>query len=706
MENNACVKLVFPPYWSFGTPYLAIPALVGHLRQAGISAHFIDLNIRIVDRFFSAEFMANSQGNPLSDYMLVGEIVSSRLDSCKQQMRTECLPDRVAPARNVLDHAMEVATAAFGPSRVDRMRYDYDGKPIMDLEQALTLSRDSSTNIFGSLINKADLDEIISGNPTLVGVSVTGAHQLVPSLTLVEQLKEIAPDVPIVIGGSMTLYMCELAQRRPDLFPNVDFIVVGEGETALLHLIEALEGERSMETVENLYFKSHGRFKAGAVGFVEDVDALGTPDFSEAPWDLYLTSKPIIPYLMSRGCYWDRCAFCSLCATFMNTYRMRSLTKVIDDLTNIRKVDGAKQVFFTDECFSPRQLETFSRALDDAGLDLEWDILARFEQAFEQTDFESAKEAGLNWITWGLESASPAVLARMNKGTDPEVAGRLLRRSHAAGIWNNIFVIFGFPGETDTDFRITRAFVENNLESIDSLAYANFRLEKGAPIFRDPEHYGIHPVEVPETYIGPAYPFTYRPPMDHRVVTERMGAFEAYVRQETHLSMVFTEGLSPATLKLAMGRLGGKAAVRAHVDAQAEYFHEIYLDDAWIREQRFKRGPAVLRRQPGEDSDEFFALAVNTGRIVSLNGAGIELLENLIQGRTPIELLRRRLNRDPTESELASMLPFIRHLLWRGLLEPDGAGALPPPPSIPDITVAAPHNVVNSQTDRQKGERI
>lgn len=704
------VNLVFPPYWSFQAPYLALPALAGHLRSRGVKTQVLDLNVRAVDRLFTADFIdecvrriqrrlvqapdaVDVKGIPLAHLLAVSEVVRPRLEESKGVIRREWDPQLVGAARGLLDHAMDVVSGAFTPSSIDRSRCCFREQVIMDMAAARELSEDAATNIFGAVLNERDVADALAGDPDLVGLSLTSLNQLVPTLTLVKRLKASAPGVPIVLGGAMVLYLHELARRRPELFEGVDFLVAGEGETALVHLLEALSGRRRMKSVENLFFRERGGFVAGQIGHAEDMQALAPPDFDGTQWDTYLSPVRIVPYLASRGCYWDRCAFCSLCATYMNRYREREVDRVISDLRHLSESKGLGSCFFfTDECLSPRRLRTISRALIDADLKLEWDILARFEKPFKAEDFTLAAEAGLNWVTWGLESASPRVLELMNKGIQPEVASRLLREVDEAGIWNNVFLLFGFPGETDEDYQATKTFVRQNHQHIDSLSFSEFRLEKGAAIHHAWQEHGIKLVDTADTFIGPVFPFEYersekpgrREGGEHAVAPDwllnRMNDFETFLRGETVISRILFDGMTVATLKAALRKLGRKTELRQLVERRAHFFRSVFLDDGWHRDERFRMGPNA--QYPGFGASDAMVFVETTGRIVSLNGSGRALLTRLADGLSASEVLEALKGVAPAEAELAEVLTFLRWVLWSGLLLPTGAGALPPYPTM------------------------
>jgi anaerobic magnesium-protoporphyrin IX monomethyl ester cyclase len=90
-----------------------------------------------------------------------------------------------------------------------------------------------------------------------------------------------------------------------------------------------------------------------------------------------------------------------------------------------------------------------------------------------------------------VESASPAVLKAIRKGTNPEDIALVLREAHQAKIKNTVFIMFGFPGETEEDFIQTIDFLKKNSEYIDLVSTSIFGLQKGSYVYEHPEEFGI-----------------------------------------------------------------------------------------------------------------------------------------------------------------------------------------------------------------------
>jgi hypothetical protein len=100
-------------------------------------------------------------------------------------------------------------------------------------------------------------------------------------------------------------------------------------------------------------------------------------------------------------------------------------------------------------------------------------------------------ESGCKYLLWGLESANQRVLDLMDKGTKPEDVSRLMKRSYAAGIKNHVFMICGFPTETEDEFAQTIKFLEDHRDYIYAVHRGTFGLEPESPIFEQPEKFGI-----------------------------------------------------------------------------------------------------------------------------------------------------------------------------------------------------------------------
>ena len=152
---------------------------------------------------------------------------------------------------------------------------------------------------------------------------------------------------------------------------------------------------------------------------------------------------------------------------------------------------GARRFFFCDEAVSPRVLKKLPALLLEQGAAYDWTGAARFEPSLDAVTLQRLARSGCRMLMFGLESASPRVLERMDKGISLDVARRILREGAEAGIWNHIFFFFGFPGETAEEAQETLRFFRENSAHIHSICSGTFMLERHSRVAADPQRYGV-----------------------------------------------------------------------------------------------------------------------------------------------------------------------------------------------------------------------
>jgi coproporphyrinogen III oxidase-like Fe-S oxidoreductase len=107
-------------------------------------------------------------------------------------------------------------------------------------------------------------------------------------------------------------------------------------------------------------------------------------------------------------------------------------------------------------------------------------------------DFVLLKRAGCVSLSFGIESFSDDVLARMGKRFDAATAAEALRRAKAAGLATLVNLIVGFPGETEATFAETCEFVRRHANLIDRVgALSTCIVVAQCPLEKDPAAFGI-----------------------------------------------------------------------------------------------------------------------------------------------------------------------------------------------------------------------
>jgi len=180
--------------------------------------------------------------------------------------------------------------------------------------------------------------------PDLVGLSVM-TFQRRTAKRIISFIRSIVPTTQIVVGG----YDPSLA---PDvwMYPDVDFIIRGEGELTFRELARRLERKEPLSEVPGLWYREGTAFRQNPnrpIAKVEDGD-LGLPKRAARVLSGYtVLGRQVDVVETSRGCTFD-CSFCSIIEMRGRNFHRFPLPRVLDDIADAR-ARGARAIFFVDD---------------------------------------------------------------------------------------------------------------------------------------------------------------------------------------------------------------------------------------------------------------------------------------------------------------------------------------------------------------------
>jgi len=331
---------------------------------------------------------------------------------------------------------------------------------------------------------KECIGQILALKPSCVGISMIFSEQLPVGAALGRFLRQQAK-LKVFMGGSC---MIEGPDHFLKWYPEAaDVVVTGDGEEPLRQLLS--NGGEPKGVAGAVYWDSGQIVKEPPI-FHKDIDQFGIPDFGGLDLNAYYSPEPIIPLLLSRGCYWRKCTFCVHYFSAGDTYRVRSLDAIIDVLRHFVE-KGLRNFSFVDEMIAPGQFVRLAEAIKNAGLDITYYAYSKPNKTFTPAILKEIAESGCKYLLWGVESGNQRILDLMGKGTKvPEVA-EVMKNAHAAGIANHIFIICGFPTETHSEFADTLNFLNDNKDYIYAINSGPFGLDAGSPINKDHKKFGI-----------------------------------------------------------------------------------------------------------------------------------------------------------------------------------------------------------------------
>ena len=522
------LSLLFPPSWHPSQPYLSIPSLTGFLKQAGVTdVTQRDLNIELLDRILTRVYAEelyprlvdkakrlerNRKGEtgPSSEehYTRLVESLDrfpdliERIELAKECLRGEEFYDleRYRESLFVIDKWLELVSTLYFPTRMTVVDNQLSGYSIYSSKDILKAIRDEEQNPYLELFRDHFLASILADQPDFIGVSITATSQIIPGLTLCRLIKEASPGLHLTIGGSIFTRLVDNLRRCPSLFELADDFVVFEGETALLELVNQLEGKRDFSKVPNLIYRQNGKIAVNQPFYSENINALPAPNYDGFPFRLYLAPESVLPIQFSRGCYYKDCAFCALTLDHQN-FRQKDPGKTVENLQLLSEKYETPYFFFTDECLALSPTKRLCRQILDRGLRVQWTAEMRFEKNLSRELLSLMHDAGCHKIVFGLESYNQRVMDFMKKGILQESVRRITEDCLDLGIAVHCYIIVGFPTETEEEALETANFIIKNVRLNSSYGFSCqpclFDLEKEAPIMSDPGSYGIRRIMRP-----------------------------------------------------------------------------------------------------------------------------------------------------------------------------------------------------------------
>jgi len=392
-------------------------------------------------------------------------------------------------------------------------------------------------------------------DPLLVAIIVYGSQpsastQNMTNAGLICAAVSRSTRAKVAIGGLHPSALPERTLREE----QVDFVIQGEGIEPLALLLEQLKtGGEKFHSVPGLWYRSGDSiFSNPPPPLVADLDA-GLP---QAAWDLLPmhlyrahnwhcfddieNRTPYAAIYTSLGCPYN-CVFCCINAPFGRPgIRFRSPKKVVEEIDLLVEQYGIKHLKIVDELFVLHEPHYMGivELLIERGHNLNIWAYARVDTV-KPENLPRMKQAGINWLALGIESANPDVRNGASKRMKVQDVKQVVRSIQDAGIRVIGNYIFGLPDDTLSTMQETlHMALELKCE------FANFYSAMAYPGSKLYEIALEKGWELPESWHGYSqHSYETRPlPTKHLSAAEvlkfRDDAFRAYFSDPEYLAMV------------------------------------------------------------------------------------------------------------------------------------------------------------------------
>ena len=330
------------------------------------------------------------------------------------------------------------------------------------------------------------LDKTSFKDINIVGISISFAKQVLPSLLLASFIKEKYPNIFILVGGSMMAHMNHSA--FPTMLSIFDAIVQREGEYPICRIIKCLEkGDKLSPQCGAFYLDANGNLvEPTKMPRVSSVNSQ-CPIFDGIDFSRYIIPSPVVPLQISRQCYWGKCTFCCLNTAYEYKDYRHTSEQVVNFMSEISSKYGISTFEFIDDAIAPSFANVLSDMIMQHKLNVSWFAYARLDSGFSKDLLGKMYKSGCVGLKFGLESASESVLKAMNKGIDLEIIPSIISNAQEVGMCCQVAFFVGFPTETESDRNQTIEFIKNNvIKKGCAVAYNGwFRILNHMPIIQD-----------------------------------------------------------------------------------------------------------------------------------------------------------------------------------------------------------------------------
>jgi len=438
--------LIYPPVAKSCEPPAGLAKLAGTLRQHGINHTILDANL---EGMLSLLNSTRTESIAASDRWTLRAMrnITKNLTALRHPEIYRSI-DRYQRAVADVNRALEKSVA---DSKLTLSLANYQHSTLSPIRSAdlLSAAEHPEPNPFYPYFSQKFRELIEQTQPAIIGFSLTYLSQALCTFAMLGFLRREYPSIKLICGGGLVTSWLRRPGWSNPFTSLIDHFIDGPGEQELLKL----------------------------AGMDKREDIQSAPDYSSLPLNEYLAPGLILPYSGSSGCFWNKCSFCPE-KSEANIYVPIGPEKAASELSSLVEQIQPVLIHLLDNSVSPALLKTLIKHPPGAP----WYGFARIGKELIDPDFcMELKRSGCVMLKLGIESGDQAVLDRLQKGIDLDIASAVLKALKQAGIATYVYLLFGTPAETLESARKTLDFTVQHADQIGFLNLALFNMPVGSP---------------------------------------------------------------------------------------------------------------------------------------------------------------------------------------------------------------------------------
>ena len=303
-------------------------------------------------------------------------------------------------------------------------------------------------------------------NPFLVGISSLFTPYADQAMATAAAVKKFCPDAWVVLGGHHPTAFPDHCLASPD----VDFVIRGEGETALARLCTFLKeggfsagpasrqrswsGIPGITALPGLAFRGDGEIISNKPHWIENLDTLPLPAIEKTCSKFYRRrGKSSVTIAASRGCPFG-CTYCSVSArSGHGRFRRRSVEHILAEIRcqaehgDVGFIDFEDENLTLDKGWALALLTGIREIFGSKAVELRA-MNGLYPPSLDREIIRAMKEAGFTTLNLSVGSFSLDQLKQFGRPDVRKAHAEVLEMAREMGMASVTYIIGAGPGQT------------------------------------------------------------------------------------------------------------------------------------------------------------------------------------------------------------------------------------------------------------------
>jgi len=336
-----------------------------------------------------------------------------------------------------------------------------------------------------------------------LAVSLVTGPMIRETVQVAREVKRLYPRLPVILGGWHT----SLLPDQTLATDCVDVVVVGQGEDALLEVVQHIEAGESLRGIPGVGYKEDGRIRFNPTRPLRPLKEMPPKAYHLADFDAYerVCGRRWAMYTSSLACPYN-CGYCTNDGVYGRKWNALDPEQVVAETTDLVSRYRLELLWIVDDNFliDRERALGIAEGLVRRGVKFDWSIQAstNLVNRLSVEEWKLLKRSGLSQVSQGADTGSLKMMSLMNKDfQDLDCIYGAAEKLTAAGVRPSFNLIFGYPGEGEKERRESVALMMNICRRYPGAEFWTniFTPYPGSPIMKRAFELGI---EVPKTLEG------------------------------------------------------------------------------------------------------------------------------------------------------------------------------------------------------------